>query len=673
MPRITKSILSNMLLVVSSLILLWLVVGLTRYAWVAPPSFDGAMNLNTAVSLIRGEGYGFFYNNFFPFPAKTDGPFILPAALILWFGGITPITAQATNLGYALAFALLGLILFKRFELPAWLSVIGILGYFSTPGFYEFGMNGFGEVPVMVWYFAGLLMIGKAIRITDGSIYLHFIGGFLFSFAYLTKTVALIVVVPAFIVVFLLTVGKPRWLISLLGMAFGFLLPVICWEVFRFIELGGVNDFLQWWRLQFDQVLDQSGAKQAGVNSDIFVRGAEHFSILSVLVGVPIVFLFFYLVVPIGLAIKCAFNKLLSKERRFYFGCLATSGALYFIWWIFINPSSMMWLRRILDGLLIVQCLAIIFFFNYFRSNESSSHAPKLKRLPRILVSTLVVIPALIGQLYLCKKGETITQPVRAPAYTTEFFQLTTAMSNLPGDALIFGTGWWQAPVLALFSGQHIYNIQRWMPSEINKVQNKFFIVDYFAKNLSGDDIANVLASIDFRVISDGEAGTLYEILYARDYAPFSPLEKDVSRLSTGADFAKGDYPYTRGFYERERGVECWIRTDAALMLKRSSETRLIVSLTVPEKLISSTDQNSLRMRVQNQDCLDEEVILNIPGKQKFEFNLTCPAHNKELPFLLVIGVNNHMPFICQIDSDNRQLSLLVQSVHLYNLNHDFE
>jgi hypothetical protein len=142
-------------------------------------------------------------------------------------------------LGYALAFTLLGLLLFKRFELPAWLSVIGILGYFSTPGFYEIGMNGFGEVPVMVWYFAGLLIIGKAIRVTDGSINLHFVGGFLFSFAYLTKTVALIVVVPAFIVVFLLTVGKPRWLISLLGMAFGFLLPVICWEVFRLIELGG--------------------------------------------------------------------------------------------------------------------------------------------------------------------------------------------------------------------------------------------------------------------------------------------------------------------------------------------------------------------------------------------------------------------------------------------------
>jgi hypothetical protein len=73
MPRITKSILSNTLLVVSSLILLWLVVGLTRYALVAPPSFDGAMNLNTAVSLIRGEGYGFFYNNFFHFLQRLMG------------------------------------------------------------------------------------------------------------------------------------------------------------------------------------------------------------------------------------------------------------------------------------------------------------------------------------------------------------------------------------------------------------------------------------------------------------------------------------------------------------------------------------------------------------------------------------------------------------------------
>jgi hypothetical protein len=49
-------------------------IGLVRYVMVAPPSFDGVMKLNTAASFARGQGYGFFYDQFFPFPAQTKSP-----------------------------------------------------------------------------------------------------------------------------------------------------------------------------------------------------------------------------------------------------------------------------------------------------------------------------------------------------------------------------------------------------------------------------------------------------------------------------------------------------------------------------------------------------------------------------------------------------------------------
>jgi hypothetical protein len=56
------------------LIVAWVLAGYIRYAVIAPPTFDGAMNLNTGLSFVEGRGYGFFYNVFFPFPAQTDGP-----------------------------------------------------------------------------------------------------------------------------------------------------------------------------------------------------------------------------------------------------------------------------------------------------------------------------------------------------------------------------------------------------------------------------------------------------------------------------------------------------------------------------------------------------------------------------------------------------------------------
>ena len=97
-PKAAAGIALNLAL---AFIIAWILVGYIRYAELSPspPSFDGAMNLNTAMSFIQGRGYGFFYDVFFPFPAQTDGPFTLPAAILLRLGGVTPLTTQGVKPG----------------------------------------------------------------------------------------------------------------------------------------------------------------------------------------------------------------------------------------------------------------------------------------------------------------------------------------------------------------------------------------------------------------------------------------------------------------------------------------------------------------------------------------------------------------------------------------------
>lgn len=657
-------------LIASGSLLLWVIIKIIRYALITPVSFDGAMNLNVAASLIRGEGYGFFYNIFFPFPAQTDGPFILPAAFMFWIGGISPLTSQAISLGYVIAFILLGLTLFKRLGLPAWLSIIGTLGYLCVPGFIDTGMNGYGEIPVMVWYLAGLLIIGKSFRTTDGSNKLYFIAGALFAIAYLTKFVALIVIIPSVFITILLTIGRPHWLSSLISMMFGFLLPIFCWEVFRFIEIESkVGGFFQWWKLQLGQVLHQSGARKLCISPKcIFINGTEHFSKLSLLVDVPIVFFFFYLTTSIASAFKCALNKWISKERRFYFACLATTAFSYFIWFIFITPSSMLWLRRIFCGLLIIQCLAIVSFFYAFKKNGLFFNGLKSKKLYLILFSLFIFIPTLIGQLYF-SKSNIVVLPVNTPYHTTEFSNLVNNIRKLPSDAFIFGTGWWKAPVIALYSGRRIYDIQHWTPEEINKLRKKYFIVDGYLKNLSRIEADNVLASTNHRVIADSDAGALYEILSVYDYAPFSLSEKDLPFLKTEMVFTKKDYPYTRGFYTKDLADTeswCWMNITGALILKRSSEDRLSILLDIPENLIDSNGLDPLKIKFYNKECLNEEVVLSKAGNKELRLNLTCSAWKKEQPFLLTIKANHHMPFKRQIDADNRMLSVYVKSISLH-------
>lgn len=165
------------------------------YSTAAPVSFDGAMNLNTAASLARGSGYGFFYDTFFPFPAQTDGPFILPAALVISAFGISPLTTQAVNLAYVLLFLVAVLALARRIGAPTWAAIATMLACVSTPGFAEYALNGYGEIPSLTWWLFGILVLGVTVE-HPSSLGAPVLAGILLSLAYLTKVVALIVVTP---------------------------------------------------------------------------------------------------------------------------------------------------------------------------------------------------------------------------------------------------------------------------------------------------------------------------------------------------------------------------------------------------------------------------------------------------------------------------------------------
>lgn len=670
MSSVPRTLLSSLTLnrilsVPAVLALVWVLSSVIRYSLAAPPSFDGAMNLNTAASFLRGEGYGFFYDIFFPFPAQTDGPFVLPAALAMWLGGVTPFTVQVVNLGYVVAFSFLGFTVFRRFDLPAWLSVGGVLALLATPGFMDYGMNGYGEVPVMVWYFAGLLVLGKSLGEGDGADKSCIAAGVLFGLAYLTKIVALIVVAPTLVVYFLLIVRRPFAVRRLIALGAGFVAPVAIWEVFRFVELGGASGFSQWWSLQLGQVFSQSGVRHAGEARGLVEKGVAHYSALGSFLGLPAVVLAFYLVVPLGFALVRTGAAVVSLERRLYLGSMAVGGVLYLVWWLFVTPSAMAWLRRILDGILILQCLSVIMVWEVFRAFRKASTGEGSRRVGRAWCVLIFVIPVLVGQIFLVGKGELATRVASGPPDSSGNFALARTMAALPADAIIFGTGWWKAPVLALFSGRDIHNFQRWLAGDINALPRKFFVVDSYAKQLAEDEVSNVLALTEHKLISESEAGALYEILHVRDYLPFPAGDEAVSSLSAEVDFSKGDYPFKRGFYGVERGKVSWMRPNGAVLLRRAGEDRLGISVVVPAKILGAHPESPTRLRVRADGCVDEAVELLRAGSQQFEFSVNCPPGDQPKPFLLTMSIDRHLPAVRQIDADNRLLAILMQSVKL--------
>ena len=182
---------------IAGLVLLAITAWMALTALRSYPSFDGAMNLNVASSLARGDGYGFRYDSVFPFPAQTDGPLVLPAALLFRMFGISRVTAQAVGVAYLTGFIVLVPVLLRRAGLPPWAAIAAAAACLAMPGASEYGLDGYGEIPMLCWMLAALLAAARAVEQSRPAAGLFILSGLLFGVSVLTKTVALILVVPA--------------------------------------------------------------------------------------------------------------------------------------------------------------------------------------------------------------------------------------------------------------------------------------------------------------------------------------------------------------------------------------------------------------------------------------------------------------------------------------------
>ncbi|MGT2471957.1 ArnT family glycosyltransferase [Paraburkholderia terrae] len=648
-------------------VIVWTLLGFWHYATIAPPSFDGAMNLRTAASFMRGDGYGFYYDRFFPFPAQTDGPFILPTALAFWIGGITPFTGQVVNLIYIAAFILLAVALLRRVHVPLWLALFTAMTCLSTPGFVENSMNGYGEVPMLTWFFGGLLVLVSGRDGFNVQPARLLWTGFLFGIAYLTKVVALVCVGPALLVLFCVIVSQPGRVRRLFVLGLGLVVPVLCWEVFRVVEIGNVRGYVSWWRFQLGQVGAQSGARRSEAGEGLLSKGAHHLSMLSDMTGVSAVLLGFVIIVPIVLGLAIALDRKSSPALRLALFMLTGVTGLYFLWWIFISPTAMTWLRRILDGLLLLQCLiAVLLAVIWARPAGRSEGRPSTTCLSNVLM-LIALLPVVIGQLTLIRNGQTFTRPPQVADYQLDTYKLADAVRKLPADATIFGAGWWQAPAVALFSGRNFSNFEHWRASRIDAVSDKYFVADMYTIGISQPTIDKVLARSQHQQLMKMQGGELYRLGSVQPYLPFAPEDTDVSRLSGGFDLSDGDYSARRGFFPREEDRLAWAGPDTAVMLKRDAQTALDMRVEVPPDLRSQQNGRDAILHVTSPGCLDASVDLVPGGQQSIHLPLTCAAWPEARPFEVKLSVDQQVPFIVQIDSDNRLRSFRLLSMRLGN------
>jgi hypothetical protein len=646
-------------------IVAWTFAGLARYSLVAPPGFDGAMNLKTAASFLHGQGYGFFYDSFFSFPAQTDGPFILPAAVAFWLGGITPFTSQVVNLLYVAALVVVTVVLLRRVGVPLWLALFGIMACMSMPGFVEYSMNGYGEVPVLVWFLWGLALLAPGGTRADPSCGRLFAVGLLFGMAYLTKVVALVCVGPAMAALGVVILMQPGRFRRLVALSVGFAAPVVAWEIFRLIELGSARAYMGWWRFQIGQIRSQSGAQHADAAEGFLRKGFHHLSILADLTGVSAPWLAVCIVAPIVIGLIVALDRKGNRNRRLVVGMLATVVGLYFFWWLFISPTAMTWLRRIIDGLLLLQCLVVAVLATVFsRSPEAAGPSKAQAKGPRALM-LLVMIPVVVAQLQLIRSGESVTRPPEPPSYALDMFRIVDKVRALPADATIYGAGWWQAPVISLFAQRQFMNFDHWTADRLNAVQDKYFVTDMYTEGISQSSIQNVLDESQSSMLIKLNGGALYKLGSVQPYPPFTSQDSDPANLSSELDFSHADYSHRRGIFQRESDRDAWVGVDAAVMLKRSNENILRMTIELPGEFIKGLAPKQPTVHITSPGCLDQTLPLGKEGVQTIQLPLTCDSWQAPKAFQVNLVVSDHVPFIPQIDADNRLRTFRLRSMEL--------
>ena len=644
-------------------IIAWIFSGYLRYALTAPPSFDGAVNLETALSFMKGHGYGIFYDIFYPFPAQTDGPLILPASILMRLGGVNPFTTQGVNLAYLFGTAWAAFLLFRSLTSSVTVALAGVVVLLRTPGLFPYSMGGYGEIPTLFWMLCSLNILAPTLDAGPPSAARLGLGGGTLALCYLTKTVGVMLVVPtliAFASAFFLRHGRKSERITWLFI--GLALPVLSWEAFRLIEIGSWRGYRDWWRLQFGQTLLQSGTAETlyGHRGPI-AKGIEHLNMLGREVGTPPIWLAIFLLAP-WLAVPAVIARLWrggDLKATFYLAACWTVALLYFVWWLFIETTDQVWLRRIITGLMLQQVIAVIALIALAQAlSRSGAYS-----LPRRLVLAGSAIVLATSEAFFLLSGGTFFYPPTASADDLDQIPLAKTIRELPADATLFGFGWWKAPVLALFSERPVANLYAWDTEKINALPHKYLVVDFYAKGLAAQELGDVLSNLDLRVVLTSSGGAVYEIDKALPFEPFGAQEQDPANLRPGYIAADGAYAGTRGFYRPEGGV-AWIKPDAALRLRRQNQTDVSLSIYVPPQLATEAPDTPLQLHLQSAGCLDHTAPL-VPGEHRILLPLTCPPSGDPVAMELTLHVNAAMPRPQQIDGDQRRLALLVKDISL--------
>lgn len=412
-------------------------------AWTQIPSFDGGMNLQVPVSIVKEGIYAARYDGIELFAGRiqTGVPVLLPIAFFFKIFGIGSPQGLMVNVLYIVLMYIFIYLICR--EMKANQTVVLLMMGITTLlwGFLRLSMGIYGEIPALALLLGTVYFLLIAERRKKKW---HFVvAGMFYGLSYLTKTVILIAV-PALMVVF-----ASKWLIEkkvkikdILLWGSGAVFPVAVFEIYKICQLG-ISGYASFWNSQGSNILKQAGVKEGYVDTvNLFEKIAVHLEIFSknfnIQVGALIVILAFNFI-----WFAC---KVVRKKQLDYTDIIELIVYSYFGWWLLITPTEKAWGRRILIGVVLLEWISIMKFWQVFEwllHREKALEYKNIKAAAETVVSIFAILFIIFGA------GSYSTDSKKGSIELAEVVKQKVQEER----AVICGYGWWQAPVISFYSG----------------------------------------------------------------------------------------------------------------------------------------------------------------------------------------------------------------------------
>lgn len=445
--------------------------------------YDDGYNGSVSANLMRTGLYEVSYPDHIPFYNKitTGVPVLLPVSYIYQWFGISSFTTQIVPLIYSfftvvVIWILLSLFLKEPGNHPFTIAAIAtVLLLLADKCYYIISINLWGEIAAL--FFILLSLICWQRHYQHKQIWIAFAGGFL-AWSFLTKSAMIFFVVSWWGIVFLESIITHSLTRKNAGLwTFGFFCGFALLDGYKLYKLGGITSYINWWREEWHNMLDQS----AGYYTPSF---GEKFNFLEEALNCNKYFCLLMIILAVILYIAI-FIKLYKREvinGSLHTMCIAgiTADSLL-VYFLLFGKSGLLFAKRLIMNTLCLKLLFVFLVCSLAISLWQLSNKKSSNKLSRLSIRTLVLICSL-GILFPVNKviknySIYSYKPTDYSYNQKKMTEFLTEIEKIPTNATLYTYGWYQEPNVTLFLNREMKDITKVLNREETLIPNGYFLV----------------------------------------------------------------------------------------------------------------------------------------------------------------------------------------------------